>query len=201
LHRAGCALAIRDTRQHRFMRIAPGGAMISKPWRDRLVYLAMSLFVGWHLIAMLLAPAPSGSPMVEALNPLFRPYLTLFRLESSWSFFANVIRLNQFRYVIEDADGNKHTFTPMSEFRWYHPRYNWFDGMYWAITDRPAVVGPYFVAPLCRQHAALKPVSITFLVVTGGGEEFRPEHLLDGYSPLELPYATIDPVLFDDCPK
>jgi hypothetical protein len=25
--------------------------------------------------------------------------------------------------------------------------------------------------------------------------------LLDGHSPLELPYATIDPVLFDDCPK
>ena len=166
-----------------------------------MVYLAMSLFIVWHVSAMLVAPAPTGSPMIESLNGVFRPYLTFFRLESSWSFFANVIRLNQFRYVIEDADGNQHTFTPMNEFRWYQPHFHGFDGMYWAILEKPTAVGSYFVAPLCRQHAALKPVSITFLAVKGAGPEFRPEDLLAGESPFEPPHATVDPVLFDDCPK
>jgi len=91
--------------------------MISRPWRDRLTFLAMSLFVAWHATAILVTPAPSGSPAVEGLKALFRPYTTFFRLESSWSFFANVFRHTQFRYVIEDADGKQHTFIPMDEFK------------------------------------------------------------------------------------
>jgi len=71
--------------------------------------------------------------------------------------------------------------------------------LYWAILDSPTTIGRYFVAPLCRQHAALRPVAITFLGVKGG--EFRPEDLLAGHHPLDLPYATADPVLYDDCPK
>ena len=173
--------------------------MISRPWRDRLTFLAMSLFVAWHATAILVTPAPSGSPAVEGLKALFRPYTTFFRLESSWSFFANVFRHTQFRYVVEDADGKQHTFIPIDEFKWYHPRFNWFDGLYWAILDSPTTIGRYFVAPLCRQHAALRPVAITFLGVKGG--EFRPEDLLAGHHPLDLPYATADPVLYDDCPK
>jgi hypothetical protein len=164
-----------------------GAVMIWKPWRDRLLYLAMSLFVGWHAIAILVAPAPYGSPVIERLHALFRPYLTLFRLESPWSFFTNVagVKLPQFRYIIVGADGREHTFAPVAEFNWYHPRYNWIERIYWAITDNPVPerIGSYFVPSLCRRHAALKPVAITFLTVMPG--DFWPDDQLSGRRPLD----------------
>lgn len=183
--------------------IAPGAVMIRKPWWDRLRYLAMSLFVGWHAMAILIAPAPYGSPLVEGLHAVVRPYLTLFRLESPWSFFTNVAatKLPQFRYVIEDADGKEHTFAPVAEFNWYHPRYNWFERIYWTIMDSPDPerIGRYFVPSLCRQHAALKPVAITFLSVLPG--DFWQDDQLAGHQPLDPERVTTYTLMRAACPK
>ena len=44
--------------------------MIRKAWRDRLIYSAASLFLGWHTIAMLLAPVPENNVVVEAFRDL-----------------------------------------------------------------------------------------------------------------------------------
>ena len=173
--------------------------MISKPWRDRLIYLAMSLFIAWNVMSMIIAPAPENSPTVQSLRPLFRPYWALFRLESPWSFFEAVARVPQFRYVIEGADGKEHTFVPVEEFSWYHPRYNWFERIYWAIMDSPDTFGDHFVASLCRQHAALKPVRIAFQAVTGG--EYRPEDELRGHRPMDAEFVTVDTFVYADCPQ
>ena len=78
--------------------------MSSTPWRDRLTYLAMSLVVAWHSFAMVVGPAPGNSTLVQSLRPLVQPYISLFRLDTSWNFFAPVGKHTQFRYVIEDME-------------------------------------------------------------------------------------------------
>jgi hypothetical protein len=173
--------------------------MISKSWRDRLFYLAMSLFVSWHATAIVLAPAPDSSPPVASLRALFGPYFALFRLENTWGFFENINRSAQFRYVIKDADGKEHIFVPVDEFNWYHPRYNWFERTYWAIMEHPELHGDYFTAFFCRQHAALKPVAVTLLLVLE--QEFRPEDQLRGHKPLDPEFITVDTLVHNACPQ
>ena len=62
--------------------------MIRTQWRDRLIYLAMSAFVAWHTLAMVIAPAPDNSVIVQSLRGLFQPYLTL----SSWTICGIFLR-------------------------------------------------------------------------------------------------------------
>ena len=90
--------------------------MISKHWRERLTYAAMSMFVAWHTLAMVVAPAPEDSITAGSLRRLLDSYLTLFYLDDKWDFFApSVDRGKQFRYVVEDASGTRHSFVPLEE--------------------------------------------------------------------------------------
>jgi hypothetical protein len=57
------------------------------PARERLACAAMSLLIVWHTLAMGIAPAPE-SAITASARPLFDPYLTLFRLDNNWAFFA-----------------------------------------------------------------------------------------------------------------
>jgi len=173
--------------------------MISKKLRGRLLYLAMSLFVAWHTIAMIIAPAPDNSAAVEPLRSLFRPYLSLFKMENTWGFFENIPRGPQFRYVVEDAAGKQHTFVPMDDFKWYHPRYNWFKMKYWAAMQSPELNGEFIALSSCREHAALNPASVVLLLVTE--KDFRPEDLLQGHRPLDPEFVTVDTLMRVDCPK
>jgi len=178
--------------------------MSAKPHRHPkgLVYLAMSLFVGWHSLAMIIAPAPYGSPIIEGLHAMVRPYLSLFRLESAWTFFTNVaaVKLPQFRYVVTDAEGNEHTFIPVLDFKWYHPRYNWFERIYWSLMDQtdPEKFGNHLAPKLCHQHAAIRPVEITFQSVRPG--DFWPDDQLAGYHPLDPEYSTTYTLMSVACP-
>jgi hypothetical protein len=170
-------------------------------WRNRLVGLAMSLFVGWHAVSILVAPAPHGSRVIEWLHGLYRPYLTLFRLESSWGFFPNIPRVPHFRYVLEDAEGVQHTFVPINEIKWYVPWGNWVERTYWAIlmSPTPERVGNYYVPILCRRHADLKPVWLTYYVVYGS--EFSPSDVLAGRQPFDPEFVTVDALMYAECPK
>ena len=173
--------------------------MISKPWRDRLGYLAMSFFVVWHAMAIVIGPAPEDSPPIESLRVLFRPYLTLFRLENTWAFFDRVSRSAQFRYVLGDAAGKDYTFVPIEEFKWFHPRYNWFERAYWYIMENPELHGDYFAGYFCRQHAALKPVSITLLAILE--QDFWPDDRLQGHEPLDPEFVTVSTLKWAACPQ
>src|SRR5947209_12412850 len=63
-------------------------ATFAAVWRQRLTYLAMSLFVGWHTLAIFVSPTPTASGMVQSLRSLVQPYISFFRLDNQWSFFA-----------------------------------------------------------------------------------------------------------------
>ena len=144
--------------------ISPGAqSMASKMWRQRLTYMAMSVFVAWHTLAMVVAPAPD-SHVTQSLRALLQPYLTLFRLDNPWDFFAPTVgEGSRLRYVVEDAAGERHAFMPTEQLSWFHPDYFWFRAWYYAIIEYPELYADRAAARLCRKHAALHPVSITLL--------------------------------------
>lgn len=167
--------------------------MILQQWRARLTFAGLSAFLAWHTIAMLIAPAPNVSEFVRAVRVPFQPYLSLFRLDNRWGFFApDVSRGTQFRYIIEDIAGNHHPFKPTENLSWFHPTLFWF--WYWfdAIIANPEIYADAAGAHLCRKHAALHPVSVIMLEAVAG--EFTPEDELAGKRPTDPEFVTITTV-------
>ena len=163
-------------------------SLTSKQWRGRLTYAAMSLLVVWHTLAIVVAPSPD-SAITRSARLLFEPYLTLFRLENGWSFYAPYVRVEpEFRYVVEDASGERHTFVPAHKLSRFHPIDVWVKDWYIHVMDTPETYGDAVAAYLCREHALLHPVSITLLEIEQN--EFSPEDQLSGKHPF-------DPEFFD----
>ena len=49
----------------------PWKTMTWKTWRNRLAYLAGSLFLAWHSVAMVLAPVPSDNVIVDTFRSFY----------------------------------------------------------------------------------------------------------------------------------
>jgi hypothetical protein len=174
-----------------------GAAMISKEWRERLIFLAMSLFVAWHTFAMLVAP--NSSATAQSLRTVLQPYLSLFRLDSNWAFFApSAGKHSQFRYVVTDADGREHTFLPGQQVNWYLPTDMWFKNWYYTIIESPEIFSDFFAAMACREHAALKPASVTLLAIQE--QDFSPEDHLRGKHPLDPEFIAVVTLKHVACP-
>lgn len=165
--------------------------MIAKPWRDRLTYFAMSAFVAWHTVAIMVAPAPDDGVAVQSLRAVFQPYLSLFRLDNLWDFFAPTVgKGTQFRYIIEDSTGERHTFVPVESLSWFHPSYFWFRSWYYAVIENPETHADTAAALLCHEHAALHPVWITLLGIDEG--DFAPDDLLSGKHPMDPEFVKVN---------
>ena len=159
----------------------------------------MSLFVVWHTLAMVVAPAPDSSVMAQSLRKLLHPYLALFRLDNKWDFYApNVGKGHQFRYVIEDAAGARRTFMPTDDLSWYHPAHWWFRAWYDAIVASPEIHSDSVAVRLCRQHAALHPVAITLLNLEE--KNFSPADHMSGKNPLDSEFVTVNTLKRVKCP-
>jgi hypothetical protein len=172
--------------------------MNSKRWRGRLAYTALSVFLGWHTLALVLAPVPDGSATAQSIRPLFQPYLSLLHLDNKWDFYApSVGRGRQFRYVIEDSAGKRHTFSPAEELNWFYPDYWWFKAWHDAITDYPEIHGELAAALLCRKHASLHPISITLLGIQE--EDFLREDYLGGKRPTDSEFVTENTLTTSEC--
>jgi len=172
--------------------------MISRQWRARLTYVAISVFLAWHTIAILLAPVPNNNVTVAGFRYLFQPYLTFIGLDNSWDFFSPLGVGYQFRYVIADAAGNEHTFVPIEQFTWFLPSHRWHEKIYGQIVAEPEVYGDYFAAAFCRKHAALNPVSIRLVAL----EEavFVPEDYLSGQNRWGDEFASVSTLKQFACP-
>jgi hypothetical protein len=172
--------------------------MILNLWRQRLTYLVMSAFVAWHTLAMVIAPAPDSSVSARTLRVALQPYLTLFRLDNPWNFFAPIIGGSQLRYSVEDAAGARHTFTPTEQLNWFHPDYIWFRDWNYAIIENPELYADRAGALLCRKHASLGPVSITFVAYEQGN--FTPADQLSGKHPMNSEFIAVKTVKTVKCP-
>jgi hypothetical protein len=157
----------------------------------------MSLFVAWHTFAIIVAPAPSNS-LTDSFRRVLQPYLTLFRLDNEWGFFApNIGAGTLFRYVIEDKAGGTHTFNPAEQLSWYHPNYFWFRSWYYAIMDDPDLYADDAAARLCKEHADLQPVAITLMEVEE--KEFKSSDLLAGKVRTDPEFYTVTTIKRDKC--
>lgn len=146
--------------------------------RQRLAYTVMSLFVVWHTLAMVIAPAPN-SYVSRSISTLLQPYLTLLRLNSHWDFFAPYVgEGSRFRYVIQDKDGQRHTFNPTEGLNWFHPNFFWVRARYYAIMDYPDLYADDAAEQFCKLHAALQPFAVTLLELQE--ERFTREDFLRG---------------------
>jgi hypothetical protein len=171
---------------------------ISKPTQRHVTYAAMSLLIGWHTVAMVLAGAPD-SVITRAGRSLLQPYLTLFRLDTNWGFFApEVPRGHQFRYIIEDAVGKRHTFAPDEELSRYGPVWIWFSDHHTAVIDTPEDYADADAAFLCRRHGSLHPVSVTLL--DAEQKDFWPVDQLNGKHPLDPEFVDVNVVKTVRCP-
>jgi len=172
--------------------------MIPQPWRERLAYLAMSVFVAWHTFAIVVAP--NSSVTAQSLRSIVQPYLSLFRLDSNWAFFApSAGRHSQFRYAIIGGDGREHVFVPSRELNWYLPNDIWFKNWYYTIIEFPDAFGDFFAAYACRKHADLKPVLITLQAIHESN--FSPADHLAGKHPLSPEFTTLDALRDIECPN
>ena len=172
--------------------------MFAKNWRGRLTYAAMSAFLAWHTVAMVIAPAPDVSEAVKTLRVPFQPYLSLFRLDNLWDFFApDVGRGSQFRYIIEDTAGNHHPFKPTADLNWFHPTIFWFWSWFNAVVDNPEIYADSAAAYLCHKHASLHPVSVIMLAAEAG--DFAPEDQLAGKHPTDPEFVTVTTVKRVEC--
>jgi hypothetical protein len=175
--------------------------MISNAWRERLTYTVMSVFVAWHSLAIVVAPAPGNSVTVQELRVLLQPYLTLLRLDNVWNFFAPPVgsmNMSQFRYVIEDKSGEKLTFMPEAEFSGLNSSYLWFKAWYNAITDTPEDYADIAAALYCRKHPLLHPVSITLLEIKEN--DFTPTDFLAGKQRWDPEFVTVNTIKHVKCP-
>ncbi len=143
----------------------------------------MSLLLVWHSVAMVVAAAPD-SVITRAATSLFQPYLSLFRLQNGWSFYAPDVRVEpEFRYVVEDASGQQHTFVPANHLSRYLPSDIWVKDWYIHVMDNPDVYSKFVAAYLCREHALLHPVSITLLEFDQ--KDFLPQDQISGKHPFD----------------
>jgi len=157
------------------------------------------MFVAWHSLAMVVAPAPDESDLVKSVRRLIEPYLVLFNLDNHWDFFApNISGNSVFRYVVKDSSGVGHPFMPMSKWSWLSPNSIWFHDWYEAVMNEPTVYADRFAGFLCREHAELKPISIVLQAVKE--REFGPSDLLNGKHPLAPPFVEVEPLNNVQCP-
>jgi predicted DCC family thiol-disulfide oxidoreductase YuxK len=130
-----------------------------------------------------ISPAPESTALSQALRFWYQPYLTLFRLDNMWEFFApNIGGASQLRYNIEDDAGESQSFVPTEGLSWFHPSYFWIRSWSEAVTTNFGLYGASGAAALCRKHAALHPISITLLeyheakIYASGSLERREPH-------------------------
>ncbi len=173
--------------------------MTAKLWRQRLTYTAMSVFVAWHTLAMVVAPAPGTSDLIKGLRSVLDPYLHVFRLDNDWSFFApDVASGIVLRYVIKDDAGTLHRFDPDAGLNWLHPSAIWFRGWYLALLENPDDFGEEFAALFCRQHAELHPVAITLFAAEQ--KHYGPLDRLRGKQALDPEFVNVATVKSFECP-
>jgi hypothetical protein len=167
-----------------------GRTLMTKVWRERVTYTAMSLLVVWHTLAMVVAPGAENSELIRALRTVFNPYLRLFKLDNQWGFFAPEVANGMIlRYVIKDPDAG---------LNWFHPSSIWLRAWYVAVLEGPDDFGEEFGALFCRQHAELHPATITLFEVDE--QDYSPQDRLRGKQPLDPEFVKVAEVKSFECP-
>jgi hypothetical protein len=160
--------------------------------------LAASLFVMWHAFALVVAPFPP-SYLSGSVHAAIFPYLSVLYLDTDWNFFAPTPAPGRFvRYVVQARDGGSHAFR-LTEDRGPGPSAMRLRKVYDGIhPDRPEhyeSVGRF----LCRRHAGLEPVTVTFSVHRQ--IPITPEAYVAGRRPLDADLVEVETLPTVSCPR
>lgn len=129
---------------------------------SRLGRIALSLFVVFHLLAIVLIPATENI-LSQSLSGTLRPYAGLFGLDTGWKFFApNPVIYRELVVTVENQDGSTtnlqwppsikdFTVTELFNRRNYH-------SLLTTITEDR--LESFFVPWLCRSHANAERVVV-----------------------------------------
>jgi hypothetical protein len=160
---------------------------------------ALSVFLVWHTLSLLVGPAPN-SESTRILRSYMQPYLTFFRLDNQWEFFAQTIGEGSFlRYDVEDVSGRKHTFYPAQKLSWFHPDYFWFRSWYYRVIDSPDVYGDYAIQRFCKEHSDLKPAAISLYEMQE--QRYTRDHYLSGARRSDAAFIKPDFLIRIRCPS
>ena len=149
--------------------------------------VAASVFVVCHLLVAVVAVAPDWRPVL-ALRRLVRPYAAPLLYEQPRSFFApNPDPGRHVRYEIESAGGARHAFRLSEDLEREDPAFLRVALFYRGILPVNPARAIAVARSLCRKHADLAPVAVTFTVRYQLA--LRPETYLAGHRPLDEPFV------------
>ena len=161
-----------------------------------LKLVAASVFVVWHTLAIVLAPAPA-SAAVLALYRFTRPYVHFFNLNNQWKYFVRIGYGGNVDYAVDGAEGEKARFTMppqydhrnLAYFQYFHIQNELFGGN--PPQDLLKDLAHYY----CRKHAVLNPRRVEFILRIQ--KEIKPDDFAKGFSPSDATFvreATLAPV-------
>jgi hypothetical protein len=101
--------------------------------------------------------------------------------------------------VIEDGAGKRHAFTPDEALSRFHPNSIWLRDRYKTVMRDPETYAEAAVAAICREHAALQPVSVMLIQVEQN--EFSPTDQLAGKHPLDPEFVSVTELSAMPCPQ
>ncbi len=128
-----------------------------------IVKLLFSLFCVWHVLVLVIGPAP-GSYSMAKVWPYFRPYLKVFHLENYWAFFApNPSSGVLFRYILQDDEGNITWFKFTEAMRKSDPNFLRHTSLQNDLENESPWFRHAFADWLSRRHADLNPRYVQYL--------------------------------------
>ena len=163
--------------------------------RQKILYLIASVFLIWHTFALLIGPAPQ-SYIRDNLLGIYEPYLSVFRLNNAWAFYAPEPDLGGvLNYKVLDNDGNEHQFDIYHDYldRWSasYFRYNaFFNNIEWNSAEYRRYRKSY-IQYLCRKHSNLSPKSIALIRIAQ--IPLSPEDYINGARPLDPDFTESRP--------
>lgn len=167
--------------------------------QERLTYAAMSAFVLWQTLVIVVAPAPETSDIVKGIRVVITPYLRLLRQDNEWNFFAwNDGGNSVLAYIVTDAGGTSYTFDAGARLNRFQLSYFWYRDWYQTVLENPDEFGKPFAASFCREQAALSPVSISLIALSE--QKYTSQDWLAGKRPLDPEFAETKVLKNFKCP-
>ncbi len=125
-----------------------------------------NLFIVWHVVALLVAPAPEA-PIFKPFQDLTSFYRRGLHLDSAWRMFVQVSWGGKVDYLLFDKDKKLIKQAPIvPDGLWFSSAHtDYYYLQYWVFDyDRPEKLVRDLTDYYCRKNAKIHPQSLAFLI-------------------------------------
>lgn len=131
-------------------------------FKKRLAWVLASLFIVWHIGALIIAPLPS-SYASNKMYKWYKPYLTLLNINNGWAFFApNPHTGVRMFYILRNAAGEEQKIDFTSQLHRQTTEFQRFTMMQDHIWLNASPYSQSAAEFLCRRHEGFSPVTVAF---------------------------------------